>query len=181
MVAVIAGIFFNKDMRRNFSVRWFTYFCPLTRLLDFFIGCCMGNLFLYRKENKYKKRDYVILEIFTVICIFISFIVYKKSITVFGTECVRNTLLFLPTTMALIWLTAVNKGWLQRIFESNIMVTIGNYSPFIFLIHVMIIRYSRTVIQRFLPEFSMIIITFFSWSITMVVAIVWDKFYKLKV
>lgn len=37
-IAIIAGIFGNIDRNAIFSMHWITYFCPIVRLIDFYLA-----------------------------------------------------------------------------------------------------------------------------------------------
>ena len=54
-VSCLAFIFGNRDRNGIFPVQWITYYCPLTRLIDFAIGCKLGDIYLDSSVNGSKK------------------------------------------------------------------------------------------------------------------------------
>lgn len=126
----------------NFA-KWFTYICPFFRLGDFFIGCNLGYLFLSAKEGSTKCNftGSTLCELLVFLFIGIELYLYDAKIAFGGMECFRYTLLFTPSTVALIYLFAQNNGYITRFFTNKRFIQLGNISAYTFLIHPIVIRY----------------------------------------
>lgn len=113
---------------------WFVYIFPIYRMGDFAIGILLG--FLY---NDYAFRggiSYTVLEIImAAFCVIIFKIVQNEG--VWG----EPTIIYIPISSMMIWLFAINKGIISKMFTNKLVIFIGNMSGYGFLLHQMIIRY----------------------------------------
>lgn len=141
----IAYCFGSVDREQFLSAQWLTYYFPISRLTDFLIGCCLGGVYQTQTTLRLKPKSYVLSEISALILLAVSFWIYANQIGVLGSEYVRYTLLFIPTTISLIWLLAANKGFLSSILSNRFLIKIGNYSAYGFLIHFPVIKYSQRI------------------------------------
>ena len=123
----------------NFN-KWFTYVCPLFRLGDFFIGCNLGYLFIQR-DNCSSKVSVTIKELFILCLTVLSLYIYNSQISLGAWEWSRYTLLYLPSSILLVYAVAENQGYFSKILCNKFFVHIGNISAYTFLIHPVIIRY----------------------------------------
>ncbi len=129
----------NHDESLWFSTKWITYYSPPVRLIDFFMGCCLGYLFLDRSECN---KNYF-LELAVCILVPISLLIYVSEYGILGSQSVKYTLLFLPTSMILLWVVAGEKGVIPKILSTRVFVWLGDLSPYIFLIHGVVLKYCR--------------------------------------
>lgn len=177
LVAFIAHFWTNPDNSAWFNMVWFVYYFPLTRLIDFSIGCVAGYMFNMKKENGSDenpmiKTRAVVFEIAVCIAIVLSFIIYAKSYGILGSKAFKMTLLFMPATTLLMWLVASGEGILSRILSAKLLVKIGDLSPYTFLIHIVAIRYCNFLF-RLLDYNNNVLLTVLSFVLTMAAAIVW--------
>lgn len=130
----------------NYS-KWVIYILPLFRLGDFLIGCFVGKIYIDKKItiNKYIAS---VLEVVVVILIFVSEWIYVNKIGFLGSEWFRYTMLFTPSSVCLIYLFAINKGFVSKISVVKPLLYIGNLSAYTFLIHLMVIKYLDTICNR---------------------------------
>ena len=133
-IEILLAIIF-KDKGVYHVSYWFTYVCPLFRLGDFYVGCCAGYLFRHYKI-RLGTINATLLEALTFILIFISQTVLKGKLYPLGTATI-----FLPSSVLLVYLFALNKGWISRILTCKPLVFIGDISGHMFLIHMIVIRY----------------------------------------
>ena len=126
-------VFSDKDVFH--PSYWFTYIFPIFRAGDFYIGCCIGYVFRHHKIHL-KAVSATLLEIITFVLIFIAETMIKEKLYPLGT-----TTLFLPTSVLLVYLFALNTGWISRILTCKPLVLIGDISGHMFLIHMIVIRY----------------------------------------
>lgn len=117
---------------------WFVYFCALTRISDFLIGCCLGYLFI-NKEFEINKES-TILEIILVIMQIIPLYICN---TYKDLWC-RYTVIFTPFISLLIFVFAFEKGKISNINNKTIDY-LANISRYGFLIHLVVFRYLSSV------------------------------------
>lgn len=123
----------------NFS-KWFTYVFPIFRLGDFFIGCNLGYLFLFSDKTP-PKTSASLYELLLFFMTAFSLYLYNKEIGLGGMEWYRYTLLYIPTSLFLVYLFAKNQGYLTQFLANKVFIFLGNISSYGFLIHSIIIRY----------------------------------------
>lgn len=131
--------------------QWATYIFPLFRLGDFAIGCHLGYLFL-QKRYSIKTFTATLSECLVVVLIIFSQFIFNGHITFSGTAWYRYTVLYLPSTIPLIYLFALNQGVISKILTNKVLIFIGNISAYAFLIHQVCIRY----IDKFSPTYGYI-------------------------
>lgn len=177
LISIFAMVYGNVDKHAFFSMQWITYYCPLTRLIDFLIGCCLGFIFLkVNQQESGKKVRYIFFEILTIVLIIFSLYCYINKMTVLGTEYVKYSLLFTPTTVALIWLVSRNRGIISKALQTNVLVKIGDKSPYTFLIHGLVIKVCNLVIPKVITGIPTLIVAFIALLFTFIAAYIWVNF-----
>lgn len=161
----------NHDETFWFSTKWITYYAPPVRLIDFCMGCCLGYLFLYRRECK---KNYF-LELMVCILIPVSLYIYIFGCRILGSQSIKYTLLFLPTSMMLLWVVADGNGVIPKILSTRVFVWLGDLSPYIFLIHGVVLKYCRVGFSAVFSITNVYIIAIVSLGVTILGAIVWRK------
>ena len=144
LVQCIIGMslyFINIDIPYvdNFS-KWVTYILPVFRLGDFVIGCLWGYIFINRR-NIINDCIAAIGEVVVLVCILISQYIYDNQIGFLGAESFRYNMLFTVSSVALVYLFAINKGVLSKVLTCKPIIYLGNISAYTFLIHQIVIRY----------------------------------------
>ena len=167
IVALFASKFGNESTLDNFSIQWIIYYCPLTRLLDFIIGCCLGILFL----EKEKQKEMIVWPVW--IFIFISLYFYD-----YMPEYIKYTLLFEPTTICIIWLVANNQGLTSIILKNRILIKLGDLSPYTFLIHGICIKGSYIILPKLFKGMSSFNIVLVAFILTLILSMAWIKLEK---
>lgn len=130
---------------------WFCYYFPPVRMLDFLMGCNAGYLFLHRdteKDGDRSKKKYTCLELFAIllavsVCVCLKCVdmqILKDTLTVILRPFWASTV-FVPSSIMLVWLFAINKGGITKVLNNHIMVYIGNISAYAFLIHSVVLNY----------------------------------------
>ena len=124
---------------------WFTYINPILRTGDFSIGAIFGIIFI-RSKKEISRAKASVFEIITVLMIALTvFLKLNYNVNLFTDIAVRSPICFLPTSLALIYLLALNKGIISRFISNKVLVFIGDKSPYIYLIHQMAIYIISTV------------------------------------
>lgn len=177
MEFLISGMAFfigNPDRNAFLSAQWITYYCPLSRLVDFSIGCCLGYLYIHRTESGKKLHMYCCFEVIVCTMIALSWYVYANRILPFGSEYIKYSSLFIGTTVALIWLIAVNGGVISALLSNKLLCWVGNISSYAFLIHMVIIKYLRAILDN-LHMLNGLTIFILSTIMTVCATVVWMK------
>lgn len=122
----------------NFQ-RWFTYIFPVFRLGDFVVGMCVGLIYINSKVDL-KGSVATSLELLTIIIIILLHSPYAEQSSILGAEWFRYTNIFTITSAMLVWLFAINKGWISRKITCKPILYIASISAYGFLIHQMVIK-----------------------------------------
>lgn len=140
MTVLAAGSYFAPLPAHIFPnpTGWFTYICPLFRLGDFFIGCNLGYLFI-KLPYEISKARATLLEIFTVAVLLITQFIHEEQIIYIGGEWFRHTLLYVPSSLMLVWVFAHSKGYITKLLTNKITVFAGDISAYCFLIHAVVL------------------------------------------
>lgn len=134
--------------------RWFVYFFPPVRALDFVIGCNMGYCFIASKTKTIQKKTVTFFELITIILIVmanICFVASRAKIERGGGNLFVNahqaiwwtyTVIFTISSCMIIWLFAKSeRGNISKYMVNRALLYIGNISSSAFLIHTVIFRY----------------------------------------
>lgn len=133
----------------NFAF-WLTYISPFYRILEFFSGAVFG--WLYCNQDSKEKCSTAVMtftELLTaalfvgVICIF------HKLETKGGYDGLCYTALFTPVSILLVMVFAKSRGLLLKLLDNPFLLWLGNLSGYTFLIHQVVIRWLRTVLDGF--------------------------------
>ena len=182
-VSAIAFFFGGEEKSSWFSMQWITYYCPLTRLIDFALGCCLGWLFLHTERQALSAPAAGIAQAVTVVAAAVSCVAYAKGVPFFGGEFIKYALLFTPTTIPLIWLTARGTGWLSRLLNLKPLVRFAKLTPYTFLIHGVVIKYCRTVISKLAGPVNgyaagKYIVALAALILTVAAALIWNALFE---
>lgn len=97
-----------------------------------------------------------IFEIAIIPVMICSQIIFRRGIlfpfpfTYLGSEWFRHTMLYTPTSVAIILLFAIKRGHISKALTCKPIVYIGNISAYTFLIHQIVIRYVGALSYRYL-------------------------------
>lgn len=177
LIAIIAGLVGNDASSTGILTKqWIVYYFPPFRLIDFIIGCLLGKFYLNVQNYKHISTLECFLEIIIPFILVLSFYFYWGCITIFGEESIKYTLLFSPTTCAIVWLVAREKTFYAKFCSCRILVWVGNLSSYAFLIHTVVLKYLRTFNDILCLNISNFIIAGLSFVITIVLSIAYKKF-----
>jgi peptidoglycan/LPS O-acetylase OafA/YrhL len=87
-------------------------------------------------------------EIIIILFIFITAKIYSSQTILIGQNWCRYSILWIPTSMAIVWLFAEKKGIVSKLFTNKFFIWIGNISSFTFLIHEMVIIYGNNALNK---------------------------------
>ena len=169
-LSLFSSIFGSKETTDLFSIHWITYIFPISRLLDFLLGCILGVLVIRRgrKHSKYSKLlGAVSLIVFLSICL----LIFLK-VPFFCQESIKYSLLFLPISVFIIFSFSGCEFLFERFLSNKVIFFLSELTPYAFLIHALIIYYCKkllSVIDINNHIFSLILIIF-SFVLTMVLS-----------
>lgn len=177
IIAFFAG---NVIYISNMALKWLTYICPMYRLGDFLIGCSIGAIFVRKDRWRINSICATIVEIMSICIMIICNYIYAVQSGLLGSEYIRYSTLYTPSTVIFILIFAINKGYVSKVLTCKLLVYIGNISAYAFLIHQLVIRYMVIGLHLILKtELTPWIMTCFSFVITIGCTEIWKKIEKL--
>lgn len=129
--------------------KWFTYIFPVFRLGDFIIGACFGFIYV-QTDLKLRESTATVLECITIAIIILLHNTYLMQNTFLGADWFQYSIRFTLTSVALILLFAINKGWISRTLTCKPLLYIAGISAYTFLIHQMVIKVMDLVYVKLL-------------------------------
>lgn len=121
---------------------WFMYCNPLFRVGDFIVGCCLSKLVDYLKEIH---LSYILISICEILVLYVSIVVIhwlktNDEGTLFVQAMKNWTSGYL--ILASIWVVIfyLRGGIISFIFDNCLIRLVGDLSPYIFLIHYIVVR-----------------------------------------
>lgn len=138
--SVFAYYFGSPLKSAPFSMQWITYYFPVSRLIDFTVGCCLGSIYMERSEKDIKLSD-ILAQVLTPLFLLVCFYCYVTGKTLLGKEYVKYSLLFVLTSCLIIWEAVKEKTFYNKILSNHLLHILGDLSPYAFLIHAVIIKY----------------------------------------
>ena len=164
---------------------WFTYVFPLSRLEDFVIGCNLGYIFMHakRRDDQQTEVKYTVLEIGILIVIVLQWVAHYFLLSLPSQENPqlpneawwRFTVYWTLTSCALVYIFAVNKGKLSKLFSTKPLLFIGKMSAYAFLIHQLVYRYLKLAEKKILGKPNDVLNLFICFIITIILSVLWDK------
>lgn len=126
--------------------KWFTYIFPLFRLGDFMIGCIAGCLFVHTEKGEKTRSSILmtILELFSIVMIIIANSVLVH-IGCFGNDSFRFNMLFTPFNVLLIYVFALNEGYITKVLNCRLIRYLSTISAGAFLIHQVVMKYTDSL------------------------------------
>lgn len=171
----------NNAFIDNF-IHWFTYIFPISRSLDFIIGCCLCVVFSDTKiiNTQYKtvktSITFTVLELLAIFAsIYIHYYLFIQRKTFFGSESFVYTTIYTPCSSLLIFLFAMNRGLLSKLMTNKLTIWIGDLSPYLFLIHFQVISVYNIVINKLNLKTTNLTKFIIIFAISIMLSIVYSK------
>lgn len=119
---------------------WLTYICPVYRVLDFALGVLLGVVFvlLGGTARRVSFKETALTAAFAAVYIALCMKLYLRV-----PVGVRYNLLFVPGSLALVWLFASVSGRAAKALSWRGFVYLGDMSPYLFLIHQVVLQSMR--------------------------------------
>ena len=157
------------------AVFYLTYLCPLFRAGDFAISCCIGCLYRSRKEERIPRGAFSLLELAVVLFSGGCFFIAARQVGALGAVAFRYNVLFTPSAVLLVWLLAVGKGVISRLFSTKPFLWLAGLSPYGFLIHQVLIRYMDLATNKLVVTVHPVV-----WTLTVfLLTLCLSSFYKV--
>ncbi|USK26517.1 acyltransferase [Bacillus sp. CMF21] len=118
---------------------WFSYYFPVTRLFEFYVGIIAGLLFIRyssKIEVKFSKFICTMLELLSIVSI-IAIVKFSVNID----QNLRYGLIFLPACTFLIFIFGIQKGLLSSFMSSKKLCYLGQISFSFYMIHNLVLSY----------------------------------------
>lgn len=135
------GLFFSKvtvPIGDGFA-KWITYICPFYRMLDFTLGALLGWLYLNCRNTESKDQKKIhwleILALVSFIVMEYAYLPIKENYMGIG-----YNVYFVPASLLIVWVFAVNGGFITKFLNNKVLLWLGNISGFTFLIHQVVLR-----------------------------------------
>lgn len=125
--------------------KWVTYICPIYRLGDFIIGCCLGYFYIYRKETKGNPVWGTVKECGAFMIGIIQIFIYTLLQSDAKWESVRYSILFIPSSMLIVYFLAENNGGVSWLLSRKWIVKLGELSAGMYITHQVIIGYINAI------------------------------------
>lgn len=169
LASLVSFVLMSFGVKEEY-VQWITYYFPPVRCCDFVIGCILGWLYLRKQEQEVTRHSTELQAILQVLCvtlIVISMGLYVDGSTLLGSAPVRYSVLFLPTTVILIWLVASCTGPMERFWSLRWMQWVADLSPYAFLIHGVVLKYIRKLFVVLMPVVPGFVVALIALAITL--------------
>lgn len=163
-------------------ITWSVYIFPVMRLGDFLIGCNLGYLFLHRQPSRWSSNKGSLL--LATVCVLT---ILQWSLFVYGCNTSQvqpwwsYAVLYAPTSCALIYLLAEKKSAYKRSAVNNFLVFLGNLSPYAFLIHQVVLKWTNGAIWSLISSYDLdvhgvaFIIAGIAFALTIVLSLLWKR------
>ena len=151
---------------------WFTYIFPGYRILEFSLGVLLGRLYLNTEKKECSKVVFsTALECAAVIAFIVVIKVFHKMEGIYDGIC--YTALFTPVSLFLVAVFAMSRGWLMKLFNNPVFLWLGNLSTYTFLIHQVVIRWLKQVLDvHYSGEHYVLILAILSFAMTSIAAMI---------
>ncbi|WP_029321016.1 acyltransferase family protein [Butyrivibrio sp. AE3004] len=172
--------FYQSTGGWKFSV-WFSYIFPISRLVDFIIGCNLGYIFISKKHSDGKRLSFYIgMEFLSVFLFLCSSAIYNTSI-INKLQFGKTTIWTIPTCM-IIYIFALNKGVLSKILTHKFLVFLGDLSSYTFIVHQLVIKICMFTATMFVGEAfkKNPIVLFSAFCISIAIAVLWRKYFVIR-
>ena len=175
IVSLFAYLFAAQERDAIFSMHWLTYVFPISRMLDFLAGCCLGIIMInYGRIVSEINSLWSILVLLVLILVSVLMI---ENIAFFNFECIKYSLVYLPISLLLIYTFSGKYIIFCKLINSKLIEFMSCLTPYAFLMHVLILQTSSTLIRRILGEgkITLMLIVLISLAITMFLSWIYKK------
>ena len=125
--------------------KWLTYVSPFYRIGDFIIACNFAYLFRNRRKDRRSVGTATFFELAAL-----AFAAATELLFETGTvpKYLCFTVIYIPAVSLLIWEFARGEGYITRAMDNPVVHFISDLSPYIYLIHFVMILAMTIIINR---------------------------------
>lgn len=188
---IIGGFVCKSDMLLNYEVnliRWLFYYSPIVRCLEFIIGCNLAYIFINYKISGFIVKNHHIVTIIIILWIIVDIFIYKNAFRMQeNTYSSPNVwwvygMIFEFANCLLIYIGSIKQTGIAKILSNKLLVCIGDYSKYAYLIHYVVISYVNGFFIVFFSDskeflFAKLII---SSILTIIFTWLWERFERIK-
>ena len=149
-VSLVANFFTSPNISDYFSMHWLTYLFPVSRALDFIIGCFLGLIAVKYGRNASSKNP--VLCAAALVAIIGSAVLAICGVPVFSWQWINCSLLFLPLSAILIYSFSGEKILLEKALCCKPVLFLCELTPYAFLIHQVAINLTKKLMTKLLGE-----------------------------
>ena len=184
LIQILLGVcafLWSSDNSEWFSTKWIVYFFPPVRLIDFVQGCLVGYLYLQKKEQlclKIKKKVAYVLELIVCLLIGLTLFIITMDYEFLQLSAFKYTVIFVPTTITLILLVFSGNGFLSKILSIKPLTKLGDISPYVFLVHDVVLMYACLFFSLLLKVDKPLIVAIIAFVGTVIASLIWSTINK---
>lgn len=161
---------------------WFCYVFPGYRLLDFSMACIIGNIL--KEKNGEIKLNKIHFTVFEIMCIVLSImlcIIQNRLITSsFGKIVLTSAIIDFPLSIMMVVLMYYGNGFVSILLNNNVIVKIGNMSPYLFLTHYVLIIYAKKMVSLIIQKENRLYVAVVTLVISIIMAWLYEKVIRKK-
>ena len=150
---------YNMLMQRIPNNNYWLYICPIPRIMEFTLAALIANIYrIYSNMNT--KNDFITKILFTGLEVFALFIFIVHNYIECG-YLVWSFIHIIPSLL-IIFVFAVNKGYISALFSKKPFVFLGNLSTPLYITHVVFIRLIKDYYAKLLglTSYKLVIVIF---------------------
>lgn len=131
------------------NAHWSCYILPIFRLGDYFIGCCLGYMFLNSNQNRSSTTKATLFEALFLVLGFLGMVGVAKLP---NAQWFTFTLIFVPSSVGIVWYLAKSEGMISKLLSTKAFQVIAVITPFAFLIHRQVLHYTEDLYALFTKQ-----------------------------
>ncbi len=191
-IGFLMSNFNNSYIEPNDFSYWIIYRFPITRSIDFIIGCILGYLSIHTKstvgeDNVELNNRHCILSLATIVLVIVGnilFVIYKvEEPYEYMTNWWTYSVIFTISSCPLVYLASKKESLLSRMITNRLTVYLGNISPHIFLIHYVVFQYISSALSffgnmQFVDKYLSWILLFVGIPVSVIATQIWMQIIK---
>ena len=152
------------------KIIWLLYVCPLSRALDFVLGCCICRIHKEKKMTKHYNKQLVVG---MILAIFALLFMNGRELSLTALWTIPSMLIVSGTIMG-----EKDSVIIKSVFQSKIAIWIRNISMELFLIHQSVIKYFQywyDTRNRICPGYMFILAVL----IGVLLSVLWNRVHQI--
>lgn len=141
----LSGLFIERFGAGSPVTIWFTYCFPVFRFGDFFAGAVLGKFAAAAASDSKTRSSWKMTaaEVMATALTVLAFCFIRQPHQSIVLRALHNwTSIYIPLAVIWVALFYTHGGWLTHVLTNKLFVKLGDLSPFLFLIHYVVIQYA---------------------------------------